>query len=228
MTAHDLKPIKLVRWGTVIAALAFYACSFDMGSHPKACERTAECGDGSRCFEGFCVLEGGSVNPAGGTSGGTAGTSPTAGAGAGGAGSGGTGGNGGNGGNGGDPLSDSGSAGVAGGEPGDAEVVDGSAGSDAAVDPVVAPYAACTSVDDCNADEVCRMISGQGVCSPPCVSKSDCPVPSGAYEAFIECGADGHCRLDCAPIRRPPFPLSCPLGMTCIAEAFGLLTCYTD
>lgn len=85
------------------------------------------------------------------------------------------------------------------------------------------------AADSCAAGETCRTSLGgtTGVCAADCEESSECVAPPGDYEATPECGGDNTCRLNCAPTGAPPFPRSCPDGMTCRLE-FGSQSCYPN
>lgn len=95
------------------------------------------------------------------------------------------------------------------------------------LDPDLA-YRACMSATDCDPDAQCVQTAAfpatVTVCAPACVNTTDCPVPSGMYDAVVAC-VTGFCRLDCTPVLFAPL-LSCPTGMTCVAPPFGAAACY--
>jgi hypothetical protein len=136
--------------------------------------------------------------------GGAGGTGGTGGGGVGGGGSGGTGATGGVGG---------GGSGGTGGDPREA-------------------YRACAGDGDCAATMGKCFTNMAGtdtftVCGAKCLVASDCPRPSGAYDAVTRC-ASGYCVLDCTPLALFQPNLSCPSAMTCVSVAFAGAACHPN
>jgi hypothetical protein len=223
-----------------IAGMALSACSYDFFEHRDSCKGSSDC-PSRQCMQNLCVPKSSSVSA----------PSTDAGHGT----HGGDGGSGGGHGSGGHPAPSGGDAamsmpdgsttthdsgsggsgsphdgGQAGNDSGSAtrdagQIVDSGSTTDSGSTPVVPPYAKCSGNEDCNPDEMCRMQSGNGVCSAPCTKSADCKVPSGNYDSTPLCDTDNRCRLDCAPPSVPPFPLSCPQGTACVNE-ISHWTCY--
>lgn len=184
-------------------------CGFNLSEHPASCAKSADCETGHECYKSLCVAQ--YVPGEGGGTGGSGSTSDAARPG-----DSGTGGSVATLGDGGGPIDDGGPMADAGG--GMNGVPD--SGQPAKVE----AYATCAQDAECNAGEVCRTNGNRGACSAPCVDTADCPTPLGNYDASPTCDAN-ECRLNCAATGVPPFPRSCPGGMTCVTE-LAKFTCY--
>lgn len=92
------------------------------------------------------------------------------------------------------------------------------------------PYRACQNDGECGANALCVQTASVPtaftVCAQACTTDSDCPVPTGSYDAVVSCLL-GYCGLDCTPILFAPL-LSCPAGMTCVSSGFGGALCHDD
>jgi hypothetical protein len=92
-------------------------------------------------------------------------------------------------------------------------------------------YRGCMNQNGCDPGATCAMSPAteeQGplrVCAPECADTLECPVPEGNYDAVVDC-VEGRCRLDCSGL----LPLTCPTGMTCVADELPSLSsyCYDD
>jgi hypothetical protein len=73
--------------------------------------------------------------------------------------------------------------------------------------------------DTCLGDRICDPMYGDdntiGMCTPPCVTQSDCPTSAADYYQLMACSANGVCEYDCSGQNQCPQYLECNAYEVC-------------